>query len=46
MRLLDLSWPEVAEHPKRDHRMIIPAATCEQHSEHLPLIADTVVTKA
>lgn len=45
MRLLDLGWPEVAEYLKRDQRVIIPAATCEQHSTHLPLSTDTVVTE-
>jgi creatinine amidohydrolase len=45
LRLDRLTWPEVAEHLKRDRRLIIPAGTCEQHSKHLPLNTDTLVTE-
>lgn len=44
MRLNDLTWTEVADYLKRDSRLIIPAATCEQHGKHLPLDTDTLVT--
>jgi len=43
--LADLSWPEVAEHLKRDSRLIVPVGSCEQHGQHLPLGTDSLMAE-
>ena len=43
VRLDCLSWPEAAEHLRRDPRLILPVGTCMQHGPHLPLGADAVI---
>jgi creatinine amidohydrolase len=40
-----MSWPEVAEYLKRDHRLIVPIGACEQHGRHLPLGTDTILAE-
>lgn len=42
-RLSDHTWAEVAEHLKRNARLIIPVGTCEQHGPHLPLATDALI---
>lgn len=45
MRLDKLTWLEVKQYLKHNKSMIIPAGTCEQHSKHLPLNTDTLITE-
>jgi creatinine amidohydrolase len=44
--LTDLSWVEIAEHVKRDSRLIVPVGTCDQYGPHLPVGAATVVVES
>jgi len=45
MKLYEMTWCEIEKYLKTNKSMIIPAGTCEQHSKHLPLNTDTVVTE-
>lgn len=45
VRLDYLSWPEVAEHFRRDPRLLLPIGSCMQHGPHLPLCTDTVIVE-
>lgn len=45
MFLADLTWEEVRNYLKERDSLIIPVGMCEQHSKHLPLNTDTLVTE-
>jgi creatinine amidohydrolase len=45
MKLESLTWPEVKNYLRIKQSVIIPAGTCEQHGEHLPLNTDTLVAE-
>ena len=45
MRLEELTWEEVAAYLRQHDGLIIPCGICEQHSTHLPLNTDTLVTE-
>jgi creatinine amidohydrolase len=36
---------DVATTIERDHRLIIPGGTCEQHGPHLPLGSDSIIVE-
>lgn len=42
-RLEELTWPEAAEHLRRDPRLLLPAGATLQHGPHLPVSTDTVI---
>jgi creatinine amidohydrolase len=43
--LAEMTWAEVAEYLERDHRLLIPIGSCEQHGRHLPLSTDSVMAE-
>ncbi len=45
MKLEDLTWQEVKDKLKHNQSLLIPVGTCEQHSLHLPLNSDTLVSE-
>ncbi len=45
MKLADMTWAETGEYIKRSPDLIIPAGICEQHSTHLPLNTDTLLSE-
>ena len=44
--LTDLPPARVAEHLRRDRRLIVPVGACDQHGPHLPVGAATIVADA
>ncbi|QVL30682.1 creatininase family protein [Telmatocola sphagniphila] len=46
MRFVDLTWPDIQEIPCDGVVVVIPIAACEQHSLHLPVFTDTILTTA
>jgi creatinine amidohydrolase len=44
-RLKDMRPHDVATTIERDHRLIIPVGTCEQHGPHLPLGSDSIIVE-
>ena len=45
MFLSDLTWEEVNLYLKEKDGLIIPIGMCEQHSKHLPLNTDTLISE-
>lgn len=45
MSLDKLTWLEIKQYLEHNKSMIIPVGTCEQHSKHLPLNTDTLITE-
>jgi creatinine amidohydrolase len=43
--LAEMTWAEVADYLERDHRLLIPIGSCEQHGRHLPLGTDSVMAE-
>lgn len=45
MFLSDLTWEEVSLYLKEKDGLIVPIGMCEQHSKHLPLNTDTLISE-
>src|SRR5689334_13513743 len=45
-RLVDLTWPEVAEAAAAGVGVVLPVGATEQHGRHLPLDTDAVLASA
>ena len=45
MFLADFTWEEVSSYLKEKNGLIIPVGICEQHSKHLPLNTDTLISE-
>lgn len=43
LRLDELPWPEVAEHLRRDSRLLLPIGSTLQHGPHLPVSTDSLI---
>src|SRR5262245_7818095 len=43
MRFAEMTWPELRRVPRDNSIVVAPIAACEQHSQHLPTITDTVL---
>jgi creatinine amidohydrolase len=46
MRMIDLSWTEIAEYLARDDRVILPLGATEEHGPHLGLGTDSLEAEA
>lgn len=46
MKLAEMTWREVAKLPKEEIVAIVPVASCEQHSHHLPFFTDSLLVTA
>ncbi len=45
MFLSDITWEEVGSYLREKDSLIIPIGMCEQHSKHLPLNTDTLISE-
>lgn len=43
VRLEHLTWPEAADHLRRDPRILLPVGATLQHGPHLPLSTDSLI---
>ena len=43
MKLQEMTWPEVAQIDRTRTLALVPIASCEQHSHHLPTFTDSIL---
>ncbi|HID07969.1 MAG TPA: creatininase family protein, partial [Armatimonadetes bacterium] len=46
MKLAEMTWREVADLAKEEIVAVVPVASCEQHSYHLPFFTDSLLITA